>query len=65
MICTRSQGRKAGGGGSSTRPLRSRPFSSAITASGTRAGRSPSSIRRMTSGAQRAVCHCSSISTKA
>src|SRR5262249_25209014 len=36
-------------------PLCSRPFSSSITLSGTRAGRSPSMIWPMTPGAKRAV----------
>jgi hypothetical protein len=51
--------------GSTTRPWRSRPFSSSITASGTRAGRSPSVIRPMTPGAKRAACHCKTMTTKA
>jgi len=62
---TRSPGWTVGGFGSSIRPLRSRPLSSAMTASGTRAGARPSSTMRTTPGDQRAACHCSVINTKA
>ena len=46
------------------RPSRSRPRSSAMTASETRAGASPAMISPSVPGDQRAACHWSSIKTK-
>ena len=53
---SQARGSSCGFFGNAMMPLCSRPFSSSITLSGTRAGRSPSMIWPMTPGAKRAVC---------
>ena len=59
------QGREVDPGRAAGRAHAPRPLSSAITLSGTRAGRSPLSTRRTMPGLQRGACHCSPIRTKA